>query len=68
MVSASGLSRFSQQGGEHEEQHNPMAELAALPVQAGKRKLWYRENALEATRPIVLCDPENGWNEIITES
>ena len=24
------------------------------------------DNDLEATRPVVLCDPENGWNEIIT--
>ena len=24
-------------------------------------------NRLEKTRPIILCDPENGWNEIITE-
>jgi len=22
-------------------------------------------NALEATRPVIFCDPENGWNEII---
>jgi len=44
-----------------------MAELAARPVEQEKRELWYRHNALEATRPVVFCDPENGWNEIITE-
>jgi len=44
-----------------------MAELAGRPVEEEKRHLWYRHNALEATRPIVFCDPENGWNEIITE-
>jgi len=43
-----------------------VAELAARPVEAEKRELWYRHNALEATRPLVFCDPENGWNEIIT--
>ncbi len=44
-----------------------MAELAARPIEREKRDLWYRHNALEATRPVVFCDPENGWNEIITE-
>jgi len=44
-----------------------MARLAARPVEAQKRDLWYRHNALEQTRPVVFCDPENGWNEIITE-
>lgn len=43
-----------------------VAELAALPEQKEKRELWYRHNALEATRPVIFCDPENGWNEIIT--
>jgi hypothetical protein len=43
-----------------------VAELAARPREEEKRKLWYLHNALEATRPLVFCDPENGWNEIIT--
>jgi len=43
-----------------------VAELAARPVEAAKRDLWYRHNALEATRPVIFCDPENGWDEIIT--
>jgi hypothetical protein len=42
------------------------AELAARPLEAAKRELWYRHNALEATRPLIFCDPENGWHEIIT--
>ena len=25
-----------------------------------------QHNALEPTRPLIFCDPENGWNEIIT--
>ncbi len=44
-----------------------VAEIASRPVMAERRDLWYRHNALEATRPLILCDPENGWNEIITD-
>lgn len=43
------------------------ADLASRPVEEEKRALWYGHNALEATRPLVFCFPENGWNEIITE-
>ena len=43
-----------------------VAELAARPVEQEKRELWYRHNALQPTRPVIFCDPENGWNEIIT--
>lgn len=43
-----------------------MAKLAAEPVQQEKKKLWYDLNALKETRPVIFCDPENGWNEIIT--
>ncbi|MCD6308121.1 MAG: hypothetical protein J7M24_03910 [Candidatus Latescibacteria bacterium] len=44
-----------------------VAELAARPVEDEKRRLWYDHNALRPTRPLIFCDPENGWNEIITE-
>ena len=45
-----------------------VAELAAQPEQAKKRERWQRINTLKKPdRPIILCDPENGWNEIITE-
>ena len=43
-----------------------VAELAARPIEREKRALWFKHNALERTRPLVFCDPENGWNEIIT--
>jgi hypothetical protein len=43
-----------------------VAELAARPVEAEKRDLWYRLNRLKPTRPVIFCDPEYGWNEIIT--
>jgi len=45
---------------------NKVAELAERPIEREKRDLWYRHNALEATRPVVFCDPENGWSEIVT--
>ena len=44
-----------------------VAELVARPIEVEKRDLWYTHNALEPTRPVIFCDPENGWNEIITE-
>ncbi len=42
------------------------AELSARPIEEEKRSLWYRHNALEPTRPLIFCSPENAWNEIIT--
>jgi hypothetical protein len=41
------------------------AELAARSIEAEKRMLWTRHNALKPTRPVIFCDPENSWNEII---
>jgi hypothetical protein len=43
-----------------------VSELAARPVEEEKRKLWYALNDLKPVRPLVFCDPENGWTEIIT--
>ncbi len=43
------------------------AELAARPIQEKKRRLWMAHNDLEETRPVIFCDPENGWGEIITD-
>ena len=45
-----------------------VARLAARPIENEKRDLWFRHNTLEVTRPLIFCDPENGWNEIITEA
>jgi len=45
-----------------------VASLSARRIEEEKRELWRRHNALERTRPIVFCDPENGWNEIIPPS
>jgi len=44
---------------------NEVGELTARPIEDCKRNLWMRHNALEKTRPLVFCDPENGWKEII---
>lgn len=43
------------------------AELAARSENADKRTLWIKHNDLEQVRPLIFCDPENGWNEIIPE-
>jgi hypothetical protein len=42
-----------------------VAELASQPVEQEKLQLWYDHNELKPTRPVIFCDPENGWNEII---
>ena len=42
-------------------------ELSLRPVEAEKKQLWYRHNALEKTRPVIYCDPENGWHEIVRQ-
>jgi hypothetical protein len=36
--------------------------------QKEKIQLWKDHNMLKKTRPVIFCDPENGWNEIITEN
>jgi len=45
-----------------------IAEIASRTEMAEIRELWKRHNMLERIRPVVFCDPENGWNEIITET
>jgi len=45
-----------------------IAEIASSSKMQNSRELWKRHNSLERTRPIVFCDPENGWSEIITEA
>ena len=43
-----------------------VAELAQTQRMEEIKKHWNAINNLEDTPPIVFCDPENGWNEIIT--
>ena len=45
-----------------------VAGIAASTRMKEVRELWKRINTLQKTRPVVFCDPENGWNEIITEA
>lgn len=45
-----------------------VALLASRPLEQAKAKLWTDHNALRKTRPLIFCDPENGWNEIITQA
>jgi hypothetical protein len=42
-----------------------VAEIAALPSQEFKKRLWLQHNALEETRPLIFADPENAWYEVI---
>ncbi len=45
-----------------------VAQIADSDKMKDIRALWKAHNSRQETRPVVLCDPENGWNEIITES
>ncbi len=44
-----------------------VADLSARPIEGEKKRLWTLHNDLHATRPLIFCDPENGWNEIISQ-
>lgn len=44
-----------------------VAYLSSRSSENDKRSLWHNHNTLKSYRPLVFCDPENGWNEIITE-
>ena len=44
-----------------------MAELASRPLEEEKKELWYRHNVLQTVRPLVFCDPEGGWSEVIPD-
>lgn len=43
-----------------------VAEYANRPIEEEKKKLWYAHNDLKPVRPLIFCDPENGWYEIVT--
>ena len=50
----------------------PLAEKVALIASSDRMKevtdAWKAVNDLKPLRPVFFCDPENGWNEIITET
>ena len=43
------------------------AEIAALPVQAERVRLWKEFNTLRPHRPMVLAFPEGGWRDLVDE-
>ena len=45
-----------------------VAQIAALPIQQEKAKLWTAHNDLQTSEPVVFIDPENGWHECIPDS
>ena len=44
------------------------AEIASMPIQAERAKLWKDFNSLNFHRPMVLAYPEGGWCDLINES
>ena len=42
-------------------------EIAGLPAMEDRRRLWYRHNDLDPERPLVLCNPEGAWDELLPE-
>jgi hypothetical protein len=45
-----------------------IAELAALPRQDERRRLWTDQNSLRRNRPLVYCSPEGSWVELLPHS
>jgi len=43
-------------------------DIADRPDMAEKKRLWTLHNDLKGERPMVFCDPEHGWHEVIPES
>ncbi len=42
-----------------------IAEAAANPVMAGRRRLWKQHNGLQRVRPMILVFPEGAWRELL---
>lgn len=42
-----------------------VAGLAAQPEQQQKAQRWKNHHALKATQPLIFCDPEDAWYELI---
>ena len=45
-----------------------VAAIAALPVQAERKRLWTLHNSLKRPRPMILVFPEGSWREIMLDS
>lgn len=44
-----------------------VADIAALPIQEERRKLWKRHNSLRPMLPMILVFPEGAWEELLPE-
>lgn len=44
-----------------------VAEVASLPIQAERRRLWISHNKLQSVRPMILVFPEGSWRELLPE-
>ncbi len=44
-----------------------VADLSSQPIEKVKADLWTASNDLKPIRPLVFIDPENGWNELISQ-
>ena len=45
-----------------------VAEIAALPVMAERKRLWRQHNSLKPCRPMILVFPEGSWRELLPDS
>jgi hypothetical protein len=45
-----------------------VADAAAQPIQAERARQWVRLNRLEPGRPLVLLNPQNGWEDLVPEA
>ena len=45
-----------------------VVEIATLPIQAERARLWKALNALTPERPMILANPQGGWRELVPES
>jgi len=45
-----------------------VADLAALPLQEEKRKVWQGVNELKPRRPALFCSPEGSWGELLPDN
>lgn len=44
-----------------------VAEISQKNSEHEKATLWCKHNDLQTGQPLIFCDPENGWHEIITQ-
>lgn len=44
-----------------------VSEIGHDPIQQQNREMWYKHNALQRVKPMVLVFPEGAWCELLTE-